>query len=136
LRAFRVGFDIGGGNRGEGTKRARTEQLVRKQAAMEARLRLATIVESSDDAIIGEGIDGIVTDWNKGQNTLWLSSGEIVGSRFLSDTNNRSNDSPEIMKKLNDREAVKHYETVRQKKDGTLLEVSLTVSPIFDNEAG
>src|SRR5882762_9923775 len=112
------------------------EQLVRKQAAMEARLRLATIVESSDDAIIGEGIDGIVTDWNKGAEYLYgYPSGEIVGKpiSFLIPTD-RSNDSPEIMKKLNDREAVKHYETVRQKKDGTLLEVSLTVSPIFDNE--
>ena len=56
------------------------EQLVREQAAMEARLRLATIVESSDDAIIGTDMDGIITDWNKGAERLYgYSAGEVIG---------------------------------------------------------
>jgi len=112
------------------------EQLVRKQAAMEARLRLATIVESSDDAITGEDMKGIITDWNKGAEQLYgYSAGEAIGKpvSFLIPAD-RSDDSLEIMRKLKDREAVRHYETVRQKKDGTRLEVLLTVSPIIDSQ--
>jgi PAS domain S-box-containing protein len=112
------------------------EQLVRKQAAMEARLRLATIVESSDDAITGEDLKGIITDWNKGAEQLYgYSASEVIGKPvyFLIPAD-RSDDSLEIMRKLKDREAVRHYETVRQKKDGTRLEVLLTVSPIIDSQ--
>ena len=111
-------------------------QLVGKQAAMEARLRLATIVESSDDAIIGENIDGIVTDWNKGAEHLYgYSASEAIGkSASILIPADRSNDTPEITRKLENRETVTHYETVRQKKDGTHIEVSLTVSPIIDSE--
>ena len=112
------------------------EQLVRKQAAMEARLRLATIVESSDDAITGEDMKGIITDWNKGAEQLYgYSASEAIGKpvSFLIPAD-RSDDSLEIMRKLKDREAVRHYETVRQKKDGTRLEVLLTVSPIIDSQ--
>ena len=112
------------------------EQLVRKQAAMEARLRLATIVESSDDAITGEDMKGIITDWNKGAEQLYgYSASEAIGKpvSFLTPAD-RSDDSLEIMRKLKDREAVTHYETVRQKKDGTRLEVLLTVSPIIDSQ--
>jgi PAS domain S-box-containing protein len=113
------------------------EQLVRKQAAMEARLRLATIVESSDDAITGEDMKGMITDWNKGAEQLYrYSASEVIGKPvyFLIPAD-RSDDSLEIMRKLKDREAVRHYETVRQKKDGTRLEVLLTVSPIIDSQA-
>ena len=112
------------------------EQLVRKQAAMEARLRLAAIVESSDDAITGEDMKGIITDWNKGAEQLYgYSASEAIGKpvSFLIPAD-RSDDSLEIMRKLKDREAVRHYETVRQKKDGTRLEVLLTVSPIIDSQ--
>jgi PAS domain S-box-containing protein len=112
------------------------EQLVRKQAAMEARLRLATIVESSDDAIIGEDIDGIVTDWNRGAEQLYgYSANEVIGRpiSFLI-PQDRSNDFPEIVRKLKRGEAVKHHETLWQRKDGTNLEVSLTASPIVDSE--
>jgi PAS domain S-box-containing protein len=112
------------------------EQLVRKQAAMEARLRLATIVESSDDAITGEDMKGIITDWNKGAEQLYgYSASEAIGKpvSFLIPAD-RSDDSLAIMRKLKDREAVTHYETVRQRKDGTRLEVLLTVSPIIDSQ--
>jgi PAS domain S-box-containing protein len=113
------------------------EQLVRKQAAMEARLRLATIVESSDDAIIGEDIDGIVTDWNRGAEHLYgYSASEAIGKpiSFLMPAD-RPNDYPELLRKLKRGEAVKHQETLWQKKDGTHFEASLTVSPIVDSES-
>jgi PAS domain S-box-containing protein len=111
------------------------EQLVREQAAMEARLRLATIVESSDDAIIGEDMDGIITDWNKGAEDLYgYSASEVIGKPipFLMPADG-SNDFLELMRKVKRGEAVKHHETVCQKKNGTRLDVSLTVSPIVDS---
>jgi PAS domain S-box-containing protein len=112
------------------------EQLVRKQVAMEERLRLATIVESSDDAIIGADIDGMITDWNKGAERLYgYSSGEVIGrSISLLMPPNLCGDFPEIMAKLRSGDSISRHETVRQKKDGTRIEVSLTMSPIKDTE--
>ena len=112
------------------------EQLVREQAAMEARLRLATIVESTDDAIIGKDMDGIITDWNKGAERLYgYSAGEVMGKPIsLLVPPDRSDDFAETMGKIKHGDSVNHFETVRQKKDGTRVEVSLTVSPIIDTE--
>jgi PAS domain S-box-containing protein len=112
------------------------EHLVRKQAAMEARLRLATIVESSDDAIIGADIDGMITDWNKGAERLYgYSSGEVIGrSISLLMPPNLCGDFPEIMAKLRSGDSISRHETVPQKKDGARIEVSLTMSPIKDTE--
>lgn len=109
------------------------EQLVREQAAMEARTRFATIVESSDDAIIGMDIAGTVTDWNKGAERLYgYSAEEIIGKPiFLLMLPERYNDCVQIMKKVQQGGSVKHYETVRRRKDGTRIEVSLTESPVF-----
>ena len=112
------------------------EHLVRKQAAMEARLRLATIVESSDDAIIGADIDGMITDWNKGAERLYgYSSGEVIGrSISLLMPPNLCGDFPEIMAKLRSGDSISRHETVPQKKNGARIEVSLTMSPIKDTE--
>jgi PAS domain S-box-containing protein len=112
------------------------ERLVRKQAAMEARLRLAAIVESSDDAIIGKDMDGMITDWNKGAERLYgYSAGEVIGKPIsLIVPPDRSSDFADIMGTLRRGSSLKHYETVRQKKDGTRIEVSLTVSSIKDPE--
>jgi PAS domain S-box-containing protein len=112
------------------------EQLVRERAAMEARLRLAIIVESSDDAIIGEDMDGIITDWNKGAERLYgYSANEVVGKSIsLLVPADRAGDCAEIMEALRRGNLVKHYETVHEKQDGTRIQVSLTVSPIRDAE--
>jgi PAS domain S-box-containing protein len=112
------------------------ERLVRKQAAMEARLRLAAIVESSDDAIIGKDMDGMITDWNKGAEQLYgYSAGEVIGKPIsLIVPPDRSRDFADIMGTLRRGSSLKHYETVHQKKDGTRTEVSLTVSSIKDAE--
>jgi PAS domain S-box-containing protein len=109
------------------------EQLVREQAAIEARLRFATIIESSDDAIIGTDAAGTVTDWNKGAERLYgYSAGEVIGRPVvLLVPPDRSNDCAKIMNEVKQGTPVKHYETVRRKKDGTPVEVSLTGSPIF-----
>jgi PAS domain S-box-containing protein len=112
------------------------EQLVREQAAMEARLRLATIVESSDDAIIGMDMNGRITDWNKGAERLYgYSAGEVIGQMIsLLVPPGRSDDCGEIMSKVKHGDRVSHHEIECQKKDGTCVEVSLTVSPIIDTE--
>ena len=114
------------------------EQLVRAQAAMEARLRLANIVESSNDAIIGTDMDGIITDWNNGAARLYgYPAGEVIGKpASLLIPPDRANEFGEIMGALERGGTVKHYETVRLKKDGTRIEVSLTMSPIREADGG
>jgi PAS domain S-box-containing protein len=94
-------------------------------------LRLATIVESSDDAIIGTDMDGTITDWNKGAENLYgYSAGESIGqSIFLLVPRDRANLCRQIMDRVVQGEPVRHYETERLKKDGSTIDVSLTASP-------
>lgn len=110
------------------------DQYVREHATTHARRRLASIVESSDDAIIGKDMNGIITDWNKGAERLYgYSAGEVIGKPIsLLMPPDRAVDFAEIMRKIKHGEKVNHFETERQKKDGTHIEVSLTVSPIVD----
>jgi PAS domain S-box-containing protein len=110
------------------------ERLFREKVATEGRLRLATIVESSSDAIIGLGIRGIITDWNQGAERLYgYSAGEARGRPIsLLILPEHSHKYSEIMDKLTSGETVKDYETVCQVKDGACREVSLTASPIRD----
>jgi PAS domain S-box-containing protein len=111
------------------------EELARKQAAMEVRLRLATIVESSDDAIIGTDRNGIVVDWNKGAEQLYGYSGtEAIGKPIsLLVPPDRPGDLAEIVGKHN---TITHFETVHQSKDGRRIAASVTMSPIRDIEGG
>jgi PAS domain S-box-containing protein len=110
------------------------ERHVDEQAATQAQLRLAAIVESTDDAIIGKDMNGIITDWNDGAARLYgYPTGELVGKPIsLLLPPDRADDFLAIMTKIRGGEVVKHFDTVRQRKDGTRIEVSLTVSPIVD----
>ena len=110
------------------------DQLARQQAATEVRLRLATIVESSDDAVIGTDVNGTVTDWNKGAERLFGYSADEATGRHISflGANDHAEEAQGILQKVTGGEAIRHYETVRQRKDGTRVDVSLTVSPIHD----
>jgi PAS domain S-box-containing protein len=112
------------------------EQFVRKQAAMQVRFRLAAIVESSDDAIIGKDLDGIITDWNKGAERIYgyLADEAIGKSISLLAPPDRADDLAEILRKIKHGEIIEHFETLRLKKDGTLIDVSLTVSPVIDSD--
>jgi PAS domain S-box-containing protein len=108
------------------------ERLVREQATVEARLRLAAIVESSEDAIIGENMTGTITDWNTGAERLYgYSADEAVGQPI-------SLVLPEVYRGFSETVrtsgATSHWETVHEKKDGTHIEVSLSISPILDVE--
>ncbi len=100
----------------------------------EARSQLAAIVESSDDAIIGKTLDGIVTSWNFGAEKIYgYTSKEILGrSVSILIPPERSDEVPQILKKIKRGEHIDNYETVRKRKDGKQIDVSLTISPIKD----
>jgi PAS domain S-box-containing protein len=112
------------------------ERRTERAAADEARARLAAIVETSDDAIVGKNLDGIITNWNRGAERIFgYSAPEIVGQPVLIlIPPERHNEEADIIGHIRRGERVEHFETVRRRKDGTLFDVSLTVSPILDGE--
>lgn len=93
---------------------------------------LSAIVESSDDAIIGKNLDGIITSWNRGAQRLYGYTEEEAVGRHISliAPPEQADDIPEIMTRLRRGERIDHYETLRVTKDGKILNISLTVSPI------
>src|SRR5581483_7700170 len=102
--------------------------------AEEARLKFAAIVESSDDAIISKTLDGIITSWNPGAERIYGYQAEEVLGRPISllSPPEQADEEPAILERLRRGERLEHYETVRRRKDGRLINVSLTVSPIRD----
>jgi PAS domain S-box-containing protein len=94
--------------------------------------RLAAIVESSDDAIISKTLDGTITSWNAGAERIFgYAAGEIIGKSILSlIPPERHSEEDEIIRRLKNGERLQHFETVRLRKDGEFIPVSLTVSPI------
>jgi PAS domain S-box-containing protein len=112
----------------------RTEITERKRAE-EAQERLAAIVNSSDDAIIGKTLGGIITDWNPGAEKLFgYTAAEAIGKPMtLIFPTERLKEEAEILARMAGGESVNHYETVRVRKDGRQVDVSVTVSPILDH---
>lgn len=102
--------------------------------ADQVRAMLAAIVESSDDAIIGKNLDGIVTSWNAGAERLFgYTAEEMIGnpiSKLLPP--DRTEDMRRILDEIRRGNRIDHFETERVRKDGTRIHVSLTVSPIRD----
>ena len=108
---------------------------VKAHARTEAALaRVAAIVESSDDAIIGKTLDGIITTWNAGAERLYgYAAREVMGRPISIVIPPQVGDElPEILDRLARGERVEHYETVRVARDGRRIEVSITVSPTLD----
>lgn len=105
----------------------------RKQAD-EAQARLAAIVESSHDAIVGKTLEGIITSWNTGaQHVYGYEPAEVLGrSVDLLVPPGRPNEIPGILERVAQGERVEQLETVRQRQDGQIIDVSLTVSPVWD----
>ena len=103
----------------------------------EALSRLALIVESSDDAIIAKTLDGVVFTWNKGAEKIYgYTEMEVKGKSIsILVPPDQPDEIPEILKKIKRGELIDHYETTRQRKDGSIVDVSLTSSPI-KNERG
>ena len=105
----------------------------RKRAEFDAQ-RLVSIVETSDDAILSKDLNGVITSWNKGAEHLFgYTAEEAVGHPVtLLFPEERYNEEPSILERLKRGERIEHYETVRMRKDGSLVDVSLSVSPIKD----
>lgn len=96
--------------------------------------RLAAIVQSSDDAIISKTLDGIITTWNNAAERLFgYTEEEIIGQHIVKlIPEDRLNEEPMIIQRLRRGERVEHFETKRKTKDGKILDISLTISPIKD----
>src|SRR5215470_7808539 len=96
--------------------------------------RLAAIVQSSDDAIVGKTLDGVITSWNPGATRIFgYTEAEAVGQSILIIVPpDRHGEEAEVLRRLRAGEVIDHYETVRVAKDGRRIDVSLTSSPIRD----
>ena len=106
---------------------------MRTHRAQRDALRLAAIVDSSDDAIVGKDLNSIVTSWNAAAQRLFgYSSEEMVGQsvRMLI-PDDRQHEEDDVLSRIRRGQKLDHYETVRRRKDGTLVPVSLTVSPVL-----
>ena len=103
---------------------------------MEKLLHWAAIIESSDDAIISKSVDGYITSWNRGAQRLYgYKPEEIIGKPVsVLMPPSKKDDFPFIMKQLHEGKRVEHYETQRMTKDGRILHVAITVSPIRDSQ--
>ena len=97
---------------------------------------LASLVESSDDAIVAKDPQGIIQTWNRGAQRLYgYQAHEVIGrSAMLLLPPDRANEEGEILARIRAGERVDHLETTRMRKDGTRISVSLTISPIRDAE--
>ena len=114
------------------TEHKQVENALRES---EQRLRwLASIVESSDDAIISKNLDGIVTSWNSGAERVFgYTAKEAIGQPItIVIPHDRQDEERTILSRIRRGERVDHFETIRQRKHGSLIVVSLTVSPVKD----
>src|SRR5206468_3618192 len=133
-RAFRL-LDVLARQAADLIERTEVEAVLRES---EQRFRwFASIVESSEDAIVSKDIAGIITTWNNGAERLFgYTSDEIVGKpvTFLIPSD-RHTEQRAILERISRGERIENYETVRRRKDGSLIDVSLTISPV-KNAAG
>ena len=117
---------------GFGIARLRAEQA--RSVAEERAQQLVFLVESSDDAIISKDLDGIIRTWNPGAERLFgYTASEAIGQPVtILFPPGLEDEEPGILARIRRGERIHHYETVRRHKDGSLLDISLTVSPVRD----
>ena len=108
--------------------------ITERKRAEASREQLASIVDYSDDAIIGKTLEGIIVNWNKGAEHLYgYSADEVIGKPISILLPPGSGDEmQQIFERLRRGEAIEHKETIRMKKDGKLIDVSISISPIKD----
>jgi two-component system sensor kinase FixL len=104
-------------------------------SAEAANSRFAAVVNSSDDAIIGKTLDGIITDWNRGAETIFgYNAAEMVGKTIsILIPEGQPDETISILQRIRRGERIEHYETRRRRKDGEVIDISLSVSPVWDN---
>lgn len=117
-----------------GASKVAREITERKRAERSTAL-LAAIVDSSDDAIVSKTLDGIITSWNKSaQQMFGYTADEAVGKHVtLIIPRDRWDEEADIISRLRRGERVDHFQTIRRRKDGSLVDVSLTISPVKDS---
>ncbi len=110
------------------------EDITERRRAETSLARVAAIVECSDDAIITKNLDGVIETWNRGAEKLFgYTAEEAVGRPVtMLMPPERVGEEPVILERIRRGEHIDHYESVRRRKDGRLLDVSLTISPIVD----
>ena len=110
--------------------------VTERRLAEAAHRRLAAVVDSSDDAIVSKSLEGIITSWNRGAERLFgYFAEEVIGKHIsILFPSERMAEESMIMARIKRGEHIEHYETVRLRKDGSMVSVSLSVSPIKDNE--
>jgi PAS domain S-box-containing protein len=111
--------------------------ITARKKAESAAMRLAAVVRSSHDAIVAKDLNGIITDWNQSAERIFgYKAKEIIGKSILTlIPPDRHNEERDILERIGRGKSVEHYQTVRRRKDGRLIEVSLTISPV-KNSAG
>ncbi len=115
----------------------RANEVLDKRTAKEIgeyRARLASIIDSSEDAIIGKDLDGTITSWNRGAHRMYgYEPDEVVGKNIsLLASKDRPDEIPAILDRIKHGEHITHYESIRVTKDGRRLNVSISISPIRD----
>jgi PAS domain S-box-containing protein len=100
-----------------------------------AAMRFAAIVQSSHDAIVAKDLNGIITDWNQSAERIFgYKAYEIIGKSILTlIPQDRHDEEKDILQRICRGESIDHYETIRRRKDGRLIDVSLTISPVRDS---
>ena len=94
---------------------------------------LASIVDSSDDAIVSNALDGVITSWNHAAEEMYgYTAEEIIGKSIGLLTPHGSGEMDELLGKIRAGQRVDHYQTKRLKKDGRAIPISLRISPIYD----
>ena len=130
--------DISDRKRIEEELRRVNEELDRRKSRelRDSQNRLALIVDSSQDAIIGKNLDGIITHWNKGAEHIYgYTAQEMIGrSITVLAPKERTDEIPTILQKIRNGERVEYFESLRVTKDKRILNMSISVSPIYDAE--
>src|SRR5688572_19779610 len=96
---------------------------------------LARVIESSDDAIVSKDLDGIIRSWNRAAERVFgYTADEAVGRSIrMIIPEDRQSEEDSVLARIREGNSVNHFETVRRRKDGTLVPISLSVSPIYDD---
>jgi PAS domain S-box-containing protein len=116
-------------------RQAEKTEIERKRTE-EKNLQLASIIESTDDAIIGKTLDGTITNWNFGAERMYgYTKEEIINQPIsLIIPPDHQDEMTQILEKIRGGQHIDHYETMRQRKDGTQINISVSISPIYNVE--
>jgi len=115
-----------------------SQDVTERKSHAKAQAHLAAIVESSDDAIVSKDLDGFITSWNRGAERVFgYTQDEAIGRHIsMLIPGDRAEEEPAILGRVRRGQSVDHYETIRRRKDGTLVDVSVTISPLVDQSSG